>query len=712
MARLSFLKVRDFLFSFNVLMPIIMLIGVTLIFLPYGLGQLGLIEEWGELGVFSEHGPMYFITKHTQMAHTRMRPLNMLPPSLGYRLDPDSFVYWHILQFLFIWLKGIGMGLILWWLYPQRWVAILGGLLMMLYPADTMQLSLRSIHINGAVAYAICACACLLWATEAKKLWTNAVLAGCGSFLFLVASLTYETAFFLAPLPLIFWWAKYGLREGWKSLKTQRIVVSFWLAAILIELGYLLWVGRDPDLYQSHLSNTPWATFTLFYKNLPMLFSVGFYRTLLHSWYDAGRMFLIGGDWIIFLPIAVILILLLVLCFFAKDFKAERKAPLLEARFLKRCLVASILVIALGYSPYLLLGTHILITQRTYLFAGIGGTLFFASIIAVLQDRFRWAGAGMAGCLLLLGITAQWTQFEHYEAISDKQKSILSGILEVAPRLNSKQNLLIIDHTGSLGSTWMLRGEILSSALTYLYGKKTDATICMEPGSVRSTFATDAAGRTGRCEEQQDTWQIGQGFPGSFSLPKAQLVTLIIEPDSRIHLKENSMPISSATPSERARWTKLFGCWPANTCYTKNEIPPFPDHFKFNFGKWWSMEEPTPGVGWIDSQWIVPALLPRSFSWINQPKSTLIFNLSPRAEPYLMEIRFAYINSQAVKESLKILVNGHSIQYHWLNEVNAQAQISPNLLKEGVNKLLFLTDTKHSQGVGLGVEYVKIEPQK
>ena len=169
MTQLSFRLVKDQLFHFYVLMPLIMLLGVALIFLPFGFSQVGLIEEWGALGVFIKHGPLYFITKYTQMAVTRMRPLHMFPQSIGYRLDTDSFFYWHILQFLFVWFKGIAMGFILWWLYPQRWIAILGGLLLMLYPADTMQLALRSININGAVTSAICAVACLLWATEAKN---------------------------------------------------------------------------------------------------------------------------------------------------------------------------------------------------------------------------------------------------------------------------------------------------------------------------------------------------------------------------------------------------------------------------------------------------------------------------------------------------------------------------------------------------------------
>ncbi|OJW47809.1 MAG: hypothetical protein BGO67_09180 [Alphaproteobacteria bacterium 41-28] len=363
--------VKDQLFSFHVLMPLLMLVSLGLVYLPFGFSQVGLIEEWGALGFFTEYGPLYFVTKYSHMAQTRMRPLHMLPQSIGYRLDTDSFFYWHLLQFLFIWLKGVAMGSILWWLYSQRGIAILGALLLMLYPADTMQLAIRSININGAVTSAICAVACLLWATEVKNLWARAILASFAGVLFFCASLLYEAAFFLAPTPLILWWAKYGMHEGWRALKTQKLVLCCWLASILMELGYLYWLSFELDPYTSHLNNTPWNTLKIIFQNSPMLLKVGFYRTFLHSWYDAGRMLLSGGKWVAFLPIAVPSILLLVLYLSAKNADLGKKISRKDPGFLTRWFVASILITALGYAPYLALVTHHRITQRTYLFAAI-----------------------------------------------------------------------------------------------------------------------------------------------------------------------------------------------------------------------------------------------------------------------------------------------------------------------------------------------------
>jgi len=475
----------------------------------------------------------------------------------------------------------------------------------------------------------------------------------------------------------------------------------------LIEAGYLFWVGGDPDIYQKDVSNNLGNTLKLIFNQAPLLVTVGFYRTFLHSWYDAARMLLTGGDWIVFLPIAVVPILLLVLCLCVKDSSSDKN----ESWFFIRWLVASAFIIILGYLPFLSFPGYYMTTQRTYLFAGIGGALICTGLIAAFRMRFRWVGAGMASGLLLLGVTAQWTQFTHYNAIAGKMKTILSGILESAPRLDPKQNLLIIDRTGSLGHTMMLRGELLKGALNCLYGKSTpQVAICLEPGLLWSSFNLGKFNHMGRCEEQQDAWQIGQGLPGAFTLPKKQLVTLIIEKDGQVHPHTTNPAIPPATSSEQARWIKFLGCWPAKACRVKSQPTILPDHFTFNFSQWWDLEEPIPGAGWGASQWGLPAWQPRSFAWIIEPKSTLLFYLNPRPEPYLMELGLAHIISEQTKQDMKIFLNDHAIKYNWLDEMHTQAKIDPAWLIEGVNELLFLTDIDPSQGVSLGIEYVKVLP--
>ena len=366
--------------------------------------------------------------------------------------------------------------------------------------------------------------------------------------------------------------------------------------------------------------------------------------------------------------------------------------------------------------------SHLLITQRTYLFAGVGGALFFTGLILTIQKRFNLIGAGIAGCLLLCGMAAQWMQLSHYKSIANKQKVILAGILEAAPRLDSKKRLFIIDRTGSLSNAWMLQGELLGDALTYLYGMKAEPIVCLEPGLLWSSFAGDKFGRLGRCVEQSDTWQIGpelppsaalaQWWPGrssSFSIQKNQLTTLIIEPDGQVHKKTPIPSDLPATPNQQARWAKILGCWPAKACHAET-LSPLPNHFTFNFGEWWSMDAPIPGAGWQSTQWTPPAWQPGSFAWINQPQSSLLFSLSPHSEPYLLQLNLLKYITEPAKQSLKIVLNGHPLHHHWKDTLHALAKVDPTWLKEGINELLFLTHVDPNQGVSLGVESVKISP--
>ena len=639
-----------------------------------------------------------------------MRPFVCAILSIAHKLDPDSFLYWNILQFLFIWLKGISLGCILWWLYPRRWIAILGGVLFMLYPADTQQLPLRTLIGNSTIVSLVLAFASLLWATRLKQVWARTLGGGCAAILLLYACLTYELVLFLAPTPLLLWWVKYGLKEGWRSIKTQKLIIFFWLTAIIVELGYLFWIGSEPNLYQSGLSNNPENTLKTVCNHAPLLIKIGLYRIFLHGWYDAARMLFAGGEWIAFFPIALLSIFLMCIGLSAKNSNSDTTRTHLNPWFLTRWLIASLLIATFGYLPYLVSLCHLFITQRTYLIAAIGGALFFTGLILAVQKHFRFLGAAIAGCFLLCGIAAQWTQLAHYKEISDKQRIILSGILEAAPHVDPKKRLLIINHSGSLSNTWFLGGGLLNSALTYLYGTPISPIVCLEPGHLCASCGVTPLGRLGTCIEKPDAWQIGQGLPDSFSLPKTQLVTLIIEPDGQVHPQIPDPSLLPATSSQQARWAKILGCWPAKACRTKSQKHPLPDHFTFNFGEWWSMEEPTPGVGWQDTQWTPPAWQPRSFAWINAPQSSLLFHLSPQSAPYLLQLNLLNYISEQARISLKIVLNGHSLHHQWQDTKHAIAKIDPLWLKEGFNELLFLTNVDPNQGVSLGVESVKIAP--
>ena len=707
MNALNFYFLKGKTVPFYILMPLVMLAGVSLIFLPFGLNQVGIIEDWGIFALLDQHGPTYFITKNSPMAGFILRPLMVLPQSIAHFLDKNSFFYWNFQQFVFIWLKGISVGYIIWWLYPGRWVAIFGGLLLMLYPADTQQTAIRILSINGSVALTLSAIASLLWATRLNTLWARTMAAIWASTLFLCGCFMYEGAFLLSPTPLLLWWAKFGWKDGWLTLKTQKVVTVLWLTAMITELSYVFWYIKTGGLYQSAVTSDLISTLKTMWLHSPLLVKYVWGRIFVHGWYDAGGTLLAGGKTgITFWLVAALSTLLIIIGLNTKPtHKPGSTIPQLNSGFLTRWLVVSVLITVLGHLSYFALPGYLHTTQRTYLFSGVGGALFFTGFILIIQKRFRLVGAGLAGCLLLCGIAAQWTQLSFYSTVSNKERAILSGILEAAACQDQKKTLFIIDRTGSLNATMLLRSSLLNCALAALDIPR-ETIVCLEPGLLWNGFPTDALGRMGKCVEHTDTWQIGQGLSCSFSVQKKQLVTLIIEQDGRVHSTETtSIPLP--TPNQQPRWAKILGCWPAKACLAQSHQNPLPDHFTFNFGKCWDLEELVPGAGWQHPQWTAHGAI----AWMNQPQSSLLFHLSPQPTPYLLQLNLVNSISEPARMSLKIVLNGHTLPYHWQDTLHALAKIDPSWLKGGVNELLFLTDIDPIYGISVGVRSVKVMPQ-
>ena len=679
------------------------LLAVALIWLPFGFSLSALIEEWGLLGMFTEHGTFFLATADSPFALHRLRPLTLFPQAVGYALNHDSFLWWHLQQMLCILLKGVAAAALVLWLSRRRGAALFAAVLMMVYPADTMQIPFRSLHINMSAMLTINALALMLWATERVILWQRATMMLLAAFCLVSASLMYEAALFLVPAPLIFWWARYGWREGLRRLLQQKVVIILWALAAGIGIGYVLWVSHESNLYQQALSKSPMHTLEIIRKNFGMMFTIGMYRLWLNGWWDAARMLFSAGSWAMYLPVA--LLFAAVIAWKSEQTETAEKMPCMVA---VRWGILALALAMLGYLPYVASYSHLLITQRSYLFCTLGGVMLVTLMHACLQRRFPRIGMGLATLLITLGFAAQWTQFAHYERIASQQKVVLTGVLEALPKTDPNQNILIFDQQGSLGNVWMLRGEILRSALTYLYGHRVNPIVCMEPGKVWASFITDAQMRLGHCVEKSDHWEIGGDVDTAIILAKKETPTLVRNLEGVI--RRVDAPVDAIDANQARRWKKILNCWPSEDCRQQATKTPG-DHFEYDFGHWWSLEEPQPGAGWQDAQWMPPAWQPRSMAWKNEPDSSLSFELMPDKVPYEFSMRLAMEPSGPARNGLVIELNGHPLPLIWTGSLNLHAEIDPAWLHTGWNRLLLSTPVDRS-GVSLGVDWVKVRPVK
>ena len=677
---------------------------VIAIWLPFGFSLSGLIEEWGALGTFSEHGPVYFVTQHTPFAVHRLRPFTLLPQSIAYRLDGNSFIYWHLLQMLAIVLKGAGIASIILWLSNDRRLALFAGLLMIVYPADTMQLAFRSLHINWAVAITIGAVALILKATASAKRWRQLLLASSGTLALVVAILHYEAALFFIPFPLVLWWAKYGLQDGIRRLLKQGFVILIWVSGCLAAIGYLAIMSTAPDLYQASVSGSPLHGINTLAQNLPLLFKVGLYRLFVHGWFESVQMF--GAP--LYLPYLLVPLLGAAAAFTLWKPLMQQSGRQPDDTVIWRWVCAGLVGGILGYLPYLSSLSHIHITQRTYLFATIGASVAITGLLALIMRRLPRLAAIPAALLLATGLHAQWIQFDHYVGLSMRQKAVLASILEAIPSVPDGKQLLILDSSGITGNTWMLRGELMQSALTYLYGHPVKVETCA--GSDHhlewKSFVVQPNGAPASCRKIATGYEVGaEALQEPLRFAQGDLVVLRLNPDGTVGAEgpENK---TSALLAER--WARILGCWPSSACRADVRSVP-PHRFDYDFGTWWSLEDAQWGVGWRDAEWQL-GLRPRSFSWKQNEFASMSFRLKPSPAPYGFELELLTWVSQKAHDAIKVTVNGHEVPVTWSSPFKLKGVVDQAWLKDGVNELALVLPIKAGQGVDLAVDRIALYP--
>ena len=609
---------------------------------------------------------------------------------------------WHALLAASLAAKALAMAYMIWWSLRDRSIAVLGGLLFVLYPADTMQMTLRAMHIDWAVALVVGAAALVLAATEARAAATRWSLAALGGVAFLLGSLTYEAGLLMAPAPALLWWARHGVLPGLRALRRQVVPLLAWSAASLAAAGYMVVISRSGGLYQQSIGTAPSSLASLLHDRLPPLFTTGMYREFAHGWYDAARIFAQSQQ---FWPYLAILVLIVVgtVVILRHDGAARRGNLGLAARLI----VAGFILACLGFLPYLASPAHLVITQRTHLYSAIGGALATTVLLFVVTGRSPLVRAGCWTVLLALGLCAQWNQLAHYTTLSLRARTMLSGILKSAPEIPANGHFLIIDRSGQLQATWMMRGGILGNALTYLYGHEVVPMVCVGPELTWSSFAVDAMGRPGKCIEHAIDWAIGAGGPGAFTWTKKDLLVLDVAPDGTVK-RMTGGPAPAVSPVQAERWGGVLGCWPAAACVYQ---PPLRASYFFDFGQWWSLEDAPWGASWRDAEWVAPQWQPISFSWINAPQSQLWVPFAPSDGRYRFRMRVYMIISTEAKDSLAIFINGQKLALDWTGPNLVEAPVPAGALKRGLNDLLFSSKLHPDYGISVAVDWVSIAPE-
>jgi len=664
------------------------------------------LEEWGVLGLYTVHGPFVFAGADSLMPSHQMRPIMTALWGLGYMVDPNSWWFWHLELAALLLVKGASMSAIAVYLTNSRRWAVIAGLLLIVWPADTLQMAFRASPITLSVAATVASAALMVAALTTVATGRRIAFAILGSFCLLLGAWSYELALAFWPLPFLLLWAREGLKETIHKTRRGWQAVVIWGAMAAICAGYIVWTLLSTKvLYQTWLASQGQGMAAMLVNHLPALLTVGALRALVTSWAEAVRIVVQDFDshWYFLLVSAVICSFLAI----------SQRAMVSRATLWKMTLLGFCCVLV-GYAPYILL--HYNTSDRTFMFAAFGATLVFLALLVALDKASPAAATGLAVVLLTFGTGQQIWQFREYASLYDRQRAILGAIVEQVPAVPVGKSLVILDESQQLLDTYML-ADLVPSALTYIYGKSAygvPVQVCFPQSGLWAV--RDAALRQGTCEKTAEgDWFFRPASPAPLNpgepkladilIPRDEAVVVRIGPDGKGAIKP-ALLVQDAVASARYHGLLQPDTWPLRIF----DRPPGAS-YRWDFGRRWTMQDVLRGSGWGSTHWDYKLWRSVSGIWMNKSRSQLVFELGePARVEYLLTAKLLDVDENA-RRSLKATVNGVEAPLQWITPLRFRALVPKTALKKGGNLLEFQTaPTEHPQGLSLHFDWIDMSP--
>ena len=695
---------------------------MIVLWLPFGFSLSGLIEEWSILGTYIQSGIFFFIDTHTPLAEHVLRPVCIFPHSLAYFLDPNSFAAWHYLLMLSLIIKSISSGYLIWKATGKTQWAVIMSILMVLYPADTMQLSFRALHIDWSISLMLLSCFLCVFSLQHGAKWTAYGVGILASLIFLSAIGMYETALMFLGLPFLVLYVRHGCETTYALIRKKLALVFIWLSCAGIYALYAYIISLKIQTYQSNIMGEQ-TLINLLAQALNYLFSVGVLRCLVGGWFDAFGILLQEYTSYGYLYIALSTILISLPLVWISKIQGFSEPQKKHSFFIAlRLAAASFILVIVGYLPFLCSLSHVLITQRTYLFASVGGAMFWVAVLMMLSSGSNKLATYLSCILIFMGIGMQLFQFHHYVQIASKQKQILRNIVEQFNGDLHDKTLLIQDESNALNRTWMFLNGNLMHALSYIYDHPipmSSIQVCHIP-SHHGWQLSDGIMHPGACIEKKDSWVFqypaltnNANSPPPLVISKSKILSLVIKPDGSVP----SDPTLSAhryklyhdntNTSLRFRHILLETNWINH--FKPLWTTPMNNRYKFQFGKWWSLDLPFNGQGLGESEWTNHYFHHEASAWKVEKDAILHFDIHPSPGPYLLSVKLSRL-SDTIRDSIKIHVNQHLVHYKWVTPEIFEARIASNYLLSGTNSITLTSSMDEKWQVSFMLSSIEITP--
>jgi hypothetical protein len=676
---------------------------VTALWLPFGFSLGGLIEEWDVLALFARHGLFFIADGSSPLAAHSARPLTILPHAIAFWLDGDSFLYWHLTLMLALCAKSVCGAFIGLKLTGRLGFAMLLALLLLLYPADTMQLNFRALHINVALALALIGCVINLHAYEATAGRISQSLAVLAPIAFLVAALMYEGSVGLFVFPFAILFAKYGNETG-RVVARKPVVLALWCVGLLGWAAFFLTALGLRPTYQTEVLSGSYGLW-----RLGDIARSGLYRAFFEGWHDTMRIAYRELEWPVYPALAMIIVPLVLALLMWRDQGQEQLSSLPATRaqswLAARTAVAGLLAFTIGYGPFLASTATTAITQRTFLAATPGAALVVLAALLWIDARTsKWITVAASSLLFGLCFVAQLYQFDKYNRVyASVIQPILHAVIQLVGGPNDHPIAVLFNNYGYLNGVWDF-GSGLVSALYYVapHSGFNGIFVCESTSGRTLPRQRVNIDRRSRCESENEKVLLKEYAHPAVELTGAKVAVLNIDGTLTVRgpQSETEIPIRARRLLKQSTWGPEYSIFRSQ----KSE------QFVCQFESMWGYAYPCRTFGFFEGESFSSILGP-PFAWIAEPRAGFIFDISPGHDRYRLTLNVHHV-ILSPDRNIRVFLNEQEIGVSLGSPGRIEGVVNGELLTGRHNVLELRTAPDDSFGVSFGLTSVVIRPER
>lgn len=593
---------------------------INLLLLAIAIGTYAPFGLRGNFGLFEEFGARYGHIRSSIVT----RPTGLWSFQLADWLAPDSFVGFNWLMIACFWLKGALMVGLMRRLFPQQIsLAVVAGLLLMIYPADSGSMTLRSLAIHFLM---ICAMAAIYgiiryWQKPQWAWWLWIVPLQ-------VLALAYETHYLVFMLVPLLWLAHGITRRG------ILLTLAWGTTPLILGLRVVWLMQTDRAGYVTNVMNLTNQREDTLTVEVARRSLQAFFERHLTGW-PSGLEMLLDTPYGLLAVLIGILSGLLVWAFYRPP---SFKWPLYGVLF-----VAGLVFMLAAYLLYLPT-LYRMDSFRVNILTSLGATLTACAVLIGLTQAVGKAGrywlAAWTAVLMMSGMAFQLDQAEPYQDLSANLQRLFGGIATAAPSVESDTVIVYLDREMDYQDPMQLSGSsfYFNAGIQFLYDDKhVRGVMCI----LRPDYMPQS------CTFTPDELFRIDDFSHEERLPYERLIVMVKGQDGRPRLltklpPDYINPYSTTTPAaydpmQRVnldaappdRVYSAFPCWPLEDCLEFPSTPLPTNTVRLD------METTMPGLGWEANA------SPPGVRWTTSTHATLHLNLVTTA-PLSIQFKVAY----------------------------------------------------------------------